>query len=85
MLNRALLREVNERIAELLAVEQPTPDLGLLCECGRSGCDARITLPAADFDLLRHSPGRYAVAPEHVREGVDEVVDRREAVVLVQP
>jgi hypothetical protein len=66
VLKAMLLREVNERIAELLERSWPGAPGEFLCECGRAGCTGRVTLPLADYRVLRHR-GEAVVSPEHAR------------------
>ncbi len=44
-----LFREVNERIAELLARAWPTVPGDFLCECGDADCTRRVTLSLPEY------------------------------------
>jgi hypothetical protein len=56
-----LLREVNQRIAEL----GYSGELILLCECGNAECLAQIQISRQAYESLRRSNGRFIVASSH--------------------
>ena len=70
---RGLLRELNERIAEVgagLGFE----DGGLLrfvCECGNGGCMQTIELTHAEYEAVRAHARRFAIAPDHENPTVE--------------
>ncbi len=74
---RVLFREVNAKIRKLHDGLAPgEDDYELLCECGRDGCEERVTVPAR-LDGGLGVAGRYLVAPGHEQPGLEHVVDRR--------
>jgi hypothetical protein len=62
---RALIREVNERMAEIAAEMLFDDPIVLFCECARPGCTARIEIERGVFTELREHPGRYLVVRGH--------------------
>jgi hypothetical protein len=58
-----LMREVNERIAELLARADWGADAEFVCECGRPECDRRVTLRRRELETVRQR-GRRVLAAE---------------------
>ena len=62
---RALIREVNERMAEIAAELLFDDPLVLFCECARPGCGERIEVPARTFAEVRAQPDRVVGAAGH--------------------
>jgi hypothetical protein len=58
-----LLREVNDRIGELLAQADWGADAEFVCECGRTDCHRRMTLRLREIQAARRR-GRPLLAPE---------------------
>jgi len=92
--NEALLREVNERIAELdKAAEEHNlaPDQTLfefLCECGASDgeaghCDERVRMTINEYDQVRSQDDRFVVSPGHESDWLEWVAARTERFVIV--
>jgi hypothetical protein len=92
--NEALVREVNERIAEVdkaaegasFAPEQSFFEF--LCECGGDGdsevgCEEHIQMTIPEYEDVRSQDDRFAVYPGHEQEGLESVVMRNERFVLV--
>jgi hypothetical protein len=73
---RPLFREVNERIREVNASLGPAPPASeiLLCECGRSGCSARLEVPLDVYEAVRSESHRFLVAPGHEEPDAEDVV-----------
>jgi hypothetical protein len=66
---RAVIREVNERMAEIAAEMSFDDPIVLFCECARPGCSERIDVERRVFsDTLTH-PGRYLVVRGHEASG----------------
>jgi hypothetical protein len=78
--NQRLLREVNQRIAEITAGHQEDE---FLCECGRDDCHATLDLELSEYNNLREQDGFFLVAPGHLVEGVDRLVEVRDGFELV--
>ena len=49
---------------------------GFRCECWQAGCTERIPLTLDDWKLVRAEPNQFAVAPHHVAESVETVIQR---------
>jgi hypothetical protein len=52
-----LFREVNERIAELLARAWPSAPGDFLCECGDESCTRRVTLTLPEYEAIARGGG----------------------------
>jgi hypothetical protein len=92
--NEALLREVNERIAEVdKAAEENNvaPDETLfefLCECGGSGgeagaCEERVFMTIDEYEQVRSQSDRFVVRPGHETDWLEWVAVRNERYVVV--
>jgi hypothetical protein len=92
--NEALMREVNERIAEVdKAAEENNfaPDETLfefLCECGASdgeaaACEERVLMTVNEYDQVRAQDDRFALYPGHESDVLESVVARTERYVIV--
>lgn len=83
---------INRRIATAVAevdrvfreVTGTSGKTTFLCACGREGgCHSSLTIPIADFELVRESPHRFLVAPGHAQL-VDEVVHEADGYEIVE-
>ena len=86
--NEALHREVNERLEQLdkQADEGWASDaerFEFVCECGESGCEARVWMPLSEYEELRSQDDRFAVHPGHENEKTERVVKRADGFVVV--
>jgi len=84
--NEALLREVNERIAELGEARAWEPDgtMDFLCECGADGgCGERISVPLSAYQIARSQDDRFVLRPGHETPEIERAVDRTAAYVIV--
>lgn len=85
--NEALLREVNERIAELGEAAQAWSDDGViefLCECGEEGgCGERVRMPAAAYERMRQQDDRFVVRPGHETLEIERAVEWTDEYVIV--
>jgi hypothetical protein len=92
--NEALLREVNERVAEVnRAAEESTfaPDKTLfefLCECGASGgdngtCLEQVLMTVNEYEQVRSQDDRFVLSPGHESDWLEWVVARTERYVIV--
>ena len=92
--NEALLREVNERIAEVdksaeennFAQEETLFEF--LCECGSSEgeaglCEERVLMTINEYDQVRSQDDRFVVAPGHESDWLECVAARTERFVIV--
>jgi hypothetical protein len=85
--NEALLREVNERIAELGHSAQAWSDDGVvefLCECGEEGgCGERVRMPSDAYERMRQQDDRFVVRPGHETLEIERAVEWTEDYVIV--
>jgi hypothetical protein len=92
--NEALLREVNERIAEIdKAAEENTfaPDETLfefLCECGASdgqagACEEHVQMTINEYHQVRSQDDRFVVRPGHETDLLEWVAARTDRFVVV--
>jgi len=87
--NEARFRAVNEQIAELdrkLAASSEDADelYDFECECGRhERCDGRVRMTLAEYDAVRAQDDRFALAPGHEDDALENVVERTERYVVV--
>jgi hypothetical protein len=52
----AIMREVNDRIRELVGLHRPDEVWEFHCECGSPGCVQFVSLRLADYDARRRTP-----------------------------
>jgi hypothetical protein len=84
--NEALLREVNDRIADVAEHFRVLPEdqrLEFRCECGRSGCDTMLSMSVREYEHVRSDNDRFAVAQGHEDDEIERVVERGEGYVIV--
>ena len=66
---------------------EPTRDAEeteFLCECGRDGCCARLSMSLAEYERVRAVPTRFAVAPGHEWPGFERVLETTPRFSVVQ-
>jgi hypothetical protein len=81
--NQLLLRDVNERIAEVAAGWTDDPP-AFLCECSNDDCEETLALSRDEYEIVRSSLNLFVVFPGHEVLAVDRVVDARERFTLVE-
>jgi hypothetical protein len=73
---QALIREVNEQIHRL--DPEWTSEGGrcsIICECVNSECLAALQIPSQVYAAVRRFPTRFVLAPEHVADAFERVVE----------
>jgi hypothetical protein len=83
--NEVLFREVNERIEDLnetFGIRPPA--MTIVCECGDPQCLERIEVPIERYEGVRADPARFLVAPGHVVEDVEDVVERHDGYEVIE-
>lgn len=70
--NECLCRDLNRH--KVPWMKSRLPSAKFRCECGDLGCGARFLLSEAEWNAIRSQPDHFAVAPEHVAQGVEVVV-----------
>ena len=90
-LNEAVFREVNERIShikETFESSMPsgwqTQELDLICECGDSSCADRISMPFADYEVVRADPLQFVIVPGHADTAVEQIIAHEKTYDLVR-
>jgi hypothetical protein len=63
--SRAVLRQVNERILEVMTALGAEHDGRFLCECGRNDCLAVVELPTDEYEEIRLDADRLVLALGH--------------------
>ena len=81
--NQVLLREVNERIAEVACGWTGNPP-EFVCECSHDDCAEMVALTLPEYERIRSSPNLFMIAPGHETPGVDRVVEARHRSNLVE-
>jgi hypothetical protein len=81
--NQVLLREVNERIAEVASSWAGDPP-AFLCECSHDDCTGSLALSLPEYERIRSSPNLFMIAPGHESPEVDRVVEARHGSNLVE-
>jgi hypothetical protein len=83
--NQALFREINERIeasAETQGSDQHAYEF--VCECSSLECFERFELTLTEYGRVRDRLQRFIVLSGHEEPEVEDVVERRGAVVIVE-
>jgi hypothetical protein len=79
--NETLLREVNERVKEVVS---PEGGIAFICECGDEACIEQVTLTAEEYERVRSDPVQFFVKPGHQIPEVEEVVEEHDRYLLVR-
>src|SRR6266545_4657795 len=83
--NEALFRATNreiERANEELG-EGANSEIEVLCECGREGCRAVLSLTIGAYDRIHGERDRFIVLPGHEDTKIERVVERTERYCIV--
>jgi len=81
--NPLVLREVNDRIAELADEWNETGVSLFVCECSDLGCPEALELTAAEYERIRADESHFVVVPGHEQPESQRVVERRARFVVV--
>jgi hypothetical protein len=85
--NETTTRDINEGIekAHLEAGVSPggAEQVRVLCECGRMECDCLLAITIAEYEAVRADPRRFAVAFDHVKAEIEEVVAQTDRFIVV--
>ena len=79
--NQALMREVNERIAE---ISKEASEMQVLCECADLSCDDVLDISMLEYESIRSSPVRFPIALGHDLPDVEQVVEQNERYAVVE-
>jgi hypothetical protein len=72
--NEAWSRSLNQRRAEWLSAREGMA--GFRCECWQRDCPERVALTGDDWQTARAEPARFVVAPGHVAEEIESVIQK---------
>jgi hypothetical protein len=64
--SRAVLRQVNDRVLEVMTAVGTQVEGHYLCECGREDCLAVVELSADDYEAIRSDTDRLVLASGHL-------------------
>ena len=78
-----LLRDVNERIADVATSWQADPP-EFLCECSDPDCAETLSLSLREYDIIRSTPNLFIVQNGHEHPDVDRVVRASDGFTLVE-
>ena len=81
--NQVLLREVNERIADVASSWRGKAP-AILCECSHDDCTGSLPLSLPEYERIRSSPNLFMIAPGHESPEFDRVVEARHDSTLVE-
>lgn len=81
--SQVLLREVNERVAEVSGTWAGDPP-AFLCECSNEDCVETVELSLDEYKTIRASLNLFVVLPGHECLEVDRVVEARDGFTLVE-
>jgi hypothetical protein len=81
--DRRVLREVNDRIAELAGGWNETGVSLFVCECSDLGCAEALEITAAEYERIRADESCFVVSPGHEQPESERVVERSGRFLLV--
>jgi anti-sigma B factor antagonist len=81
--NRAVFREVNERIEQVADGFGADGHMRLICECGNPDCTQQIALTGAEYERVREHASRFVVALNHENPETESIVEQNERFVIV--
>jgi hypothetical protein len=82
--NEALFRSINERIEAGTWPATPSDVVAFRCECAALGCNLLVEATLSEYESVRANARQFIVAPGHEIPGIEEVVRRTDAYVVVQ-
>ena len=80
--NRALFREVNERVNQLRPLTFSFREF--VCECSDPSCSKSLFVAAGEYDAVRAHPTRFLVARGHDVRDVERVVFDNDRFLVVE-
>ena len=78
-----LLRDVNERIAEVAAPWNVDPP-AFLCECSDPDCVGTVNLSLHQYEIIRSTTNLFVIHEGHEHPDVDRIVQARDGFTLVE-
>jgi hypothetical protein len=84
-LNEALFRDVNEKLRAVNEAFAPITDtFDIICECGSTTCDERLSIPPAAYEGVRADPLLFVIKRGHEIPDVEDVVRETETYAVVR-
>jgi hypothetical protein len=81
--DRLVLRDVNDRIAELTGGWNETGVGLFVCECSDQACAEAVEITTAEYERIRADESHFVVFPGHEQPESEGVVERRGRFVVV--
>jgi hypothetical protein len=81
-LNEAANRAINE-VREPDGAGSGHETFTAVCECAEPVCDRTFEVTVDEYERVRDDPRRFMVVEEHVQPDIEDVVERRDAYVVV--
>ena len=78
------MREVNNRIVDVLPQPRLSPGIDVLCECVDDRCTERLAVTADDYERVRARPRWFLVRPDHMIPGLERIVWEGDHFVVVE-
>jgi hypothetical protein len=82
--NSLLIREVNQRVADLSDSWNDGDPREFLCECGDEACIQVIPVTRADYQAAREHSGRYLITSDHGEDAGTQVRTKRDRYSIVE-
>jgi len=83
--NEVLFRDVNERVRDISSGTWDVDEqVEFLCECVRTDCLERISLPLRAYEEVRANPAHFVLVPGHERPDLEFVVAVGDGHVVVE-
>ena len=82
--NRALFRDVNERVAKVAAEYVTHGPLSFICECSSTDCGSQIELTHEEYERVRSVPRWFLVRPGHEIWDIERVIESNERFSIVE-
>jgi hypothetical protein len=79
--NQLLLREVNERLAEIVSMSASGE---FLCECSRNDCTETMELSLRVYKIVRSSLNLFVILPGHECVEIEKVIQASDTYCLVE-
>lgn len=81
--NQVLLREVNQRVAEVACGWAGDPP-EFVCECSRDDCAETLPVSLLKYKDIRSFPNLFIILPGHEILGVDCIIEEQVGFTLVE-
>jgi hypothetical protein len=82
--NEVLYRKVNEAIERGLWPGEGDEPVRFRCECARLDCNLGLELTVPEYEGVRENPRRFLLHEGHQVAGLDVVVERHPAYLVVE-